>query len=115
FENTKNKVDTFLMVLQGIAFYNQHSLDPKTHLFAYKNLIHFENHGWNLCDLIKEYVRQGLYDSPDWKVVENKEYSLADTYPRYLTFPSLKVISKSEINAAASFRSKVLIPYTFCA
>lgn len=70
FENSKNKVETFVQVLQGITFYNQHSLDPKTHLFAYKNLTYFSNseQGWNLCDLIKEYVRQGLFDSPDWKV-----------------------------------------------
>lgn len=70
FENSKNKVETFVQVLQGISFYNQHSLDPRTHLFAYKNLTYFSNNeqGWNLCDLIKEYVRQGLFDSPDWKV-----------------------------------------------
>ena len=58
FENSKNKVETFVQVLQGISFYNQHSLDPRTHLFAYKNLTYFSNNeqGWNLCDLIKEYV-----------------------------------------------------------
>ncbi len=70
FENCKNKVETFVQVLQGISHYNLHSMDPRTHLFAYKNLTYFSNHeqGWNLCDLIKEYVRQGLFDAPEWKV-----------------------------------------------
>jgi hypothetical protein len=70
FENSKNKVETFVQVLQGITYYNVHSLDPKTHLFAFKNLTYFSNNeqGWNLCDIIKEYERQGMFDSTEWKV-----------------------------------------------
>jgi hypothetical protein len=70
FESSRNKVETFVQVLQGISFYNVHSPDPKTHLFAYKNLTYFSNQeqGWNTCDVIKEYVRQGLFDSSEWKV-----------------------------------------------
>lgn len=70
FESSRNKVETFVQVLQGISFYNMHSLDPRTHLFAYKNLTYFSSNelGWNICDVIKEYVRQGLFDSAEWKV-----------------------------------------------
>lgn len=37
--------------------------------------------------------------SPNAQVLENKEYSLADTYPRYLVLPAL--MTKDEIRVAA--------------
>jgi hypothetical protein len=79
FESSKNKVETFVQVLQGMTYYNNHSLDPKTHLFAYKNLTYFRNNeqGWNLCDIIKEYARQGLFkEVPEWKVRGETQFCL---------------------------------------
>ncbi len=70
FESTRNKVETFTQLLHGMSFYGTNSWEPRSHLFAYKYCAHFSHSdfGWNVCDIIKVYVRQGLYDSPHWQV-----------------------------------------------
>jgi hypothetical protein len=68
FLNNKSKVDTFMQLIAGCAFMNDN--EAKLHFFAFKYQPPFskQHHGWQFCDLIKEYVRQGIYDLPEWKV-----------------------------------------------
>lgn len=110
FESNKNKVDTFLQVLTNMAFLGPANDDIQSLLYAFKYTAHFDNadKGWNICDLIKEYVRQGIYDCKEWKVVDNSAWDLVETYPRYLVLPS--ALSREEISQAASFRSKNRLP-----
>eukprot|EP01034_Spumella_vulgaris_P031305 gene31305-38677_t len=113
FENSRTKVDTFVQLLSGMSFYSANGAaheDPRSHLFAYKYCAYFSNSdfGWNVCDIIKEYVRQGLYDSPFWQIFDNSDWRLSETYPRYLALPA--GMSEAEIVSAASFRSKNRLP-----
>lgn len=64
--------------------------------------------GWNVTDIIKEYERQGLVGSAVWRVVENKDYELSRSYPRYLALPRL--LTADQIRAAAAFRSQGRLP-----
>ena len=86
FENNRGKAETFFQFLQSLSFYITTSTPPgaetitntymtfdgiKSHHFAYKYQPHYKRittNAWNLSDMIKEYVRQGLYDANEWKV-----------------------------------------------
>jgi hypothetical protein len=74
FENSKSKVDTFLQIIHNMVFLGATSgeaaAEARFPLFAFRfspKLAHSDK-GWNLCDMIKEYVRQGIYDSSEWQV-----------------------------------------------
>jgi hypothetical protein len=56
--------------LIALSFYTSGRYNPKAALFAFKNLTYLTSseEGWNICDIIKEYVRQGLYDMKEWQV-----------------------------------------------
>lgn len=86
FENNRGKAETFFQFLHSLSFYMTSSTPPgsvtitntgmtldgvKNHLFAYKYTPSFKRTGtnaWNLSDMVKEYVREGLYDASEWKV-----------------------------------------------
>jgi hypothetical protein len=69
FLNNRSKVDTFMQLISGLAFMVDN--EPKLHFFAYKfQTTEKQSHGWQFSDLIKEYVRQGVYDLPEWKVIK---------------------------------------------
>lgn len=111
FENSKMNVEMIYQTLLAITFYSHgRFIDPKDSLFAFKNItyLHSNEIGWNLCDIIKEYVRMGLYDMPEWHVLKNKDYKFIDTYPRFIVLPS--EITLDEIKLAAKFRSKNRMP-----
>jgi len=59
--------------LLALSFYNNGRYNPKSAIFAFKNLTYltYSEEGWNICDIIKEYVRQGLYDMKEWQVCFN--------------------------------------------
>jgi hypothetical protein len=90
--------------------------DLKHHFFAYKyspQALYAGNNGWNLTDMVKEYVRQGLFSTQEWKCIDNSDYSLSDTYPRNFVVP--KLMSFDQIKAAANHRSKQRLPViTYC-
>ena len=70
FERDKNFVDMVYHTLVALSFYTTGRYNPKSALFAFKNLTYLTSseEGWNICDIIKEYVRQGLYDMKEWQV-----------------------------------------------
>lgn len=70
FERDKNFVDMVYHTLVALSFYSTGRYNPKSALFAFKNLTYLTSseEGWNICDIIKEYVRQGLYDMKEWQV-----------------------------------------------
>lgn len=70
-------MENFVDRVNGIAYQGLENNTPGTRtsaianrLFAYKNCMYLaqNDEGWNMCDIIKEYVRQGIFDSPKWRV-----------------------------------------------
>lgn len=84
FENNRNRADTYFQFMTNLCFYTAHLLpggsskDPvlvaesaKSLLFAfqYQPVFSLNDNAWNMSDIIKEYVRLGLYDAKsEWKV-----------------------------------------------
>jgi Ca2+-binding EF-hand superfamily protein len=64
--------------------------------------------GWNGTDIIKEYERQGLVGSAVWRIVENKDYELSRSYPRYLALP--RYLTPDQVKAVAAYRSQGRMP-----
>lgn len=87
FENNRNRAETYYQFMSNLAFYTAHLLpggsskDPalvaesaKSLLFAfqYQPVFSLNDNAWNMSDIIKEYVRLGLYDAKsEWKVSTN--------------------------------------------
>ncbi len=84
FENNRNRAETYFQFIMNLAFYSPNlfpggsSKDPalvaesaKSLLFAYQYqpIFSLNDNAWNMSDIIKEYVRLGLYDAKsEWKV-----------------------------------------------
>lgn len=59
-----------MQLITGLSYMTSDT-DAKQHFFAFKYHPDFAklDHGWKYTDLVKEYVRQGIYDmSNHWKV-----------------------------------------------
>ena len=76
-------------------------------LNAYKNF-----NGWDVYDLKKEFMRQGLIlDDPNcpFRISEiNKDFKYIETYPQYLIEP--KKVTDDTIKKAAEHRTKKRVP-----
>eukprot|EP00981_Chlorochromonas_danica_P003236 scaffold633_cov288-Ochromonas_danica.AAC.71 len=134
-EATQQRVEAFLSILQNLTFFSS-SLSSsclEDHLFAFRyappdllvNYNTFSNgeggdsadhdhtrdwsFGWLFSDVRRDYDRLGLSNDPQhWQVFNNKDYSLIDTYPRYLILP--QGMTFDEIKAAAEYRSRSRLP-----
>ncbi|XP_025016172.1 myotubularin-related protein 6 isoform X2 [Tetranychus urticae] len=73
-----------------------------------EDLGHDKSIAWNKFDIRKEYMRMGL-PNEDWSITDiNVDYSLCDTYPRYLVVPCNE--NEQTLRESATFRSKSRIP-----
>lgn len=45
-----------------------HSTSPGANAFAFKYRKRYTNEGWSICDIRKEYLRQGLFGDGKWQV-----------------------------------------------
>lgn len=104
-----SRADVVAQILREIAF-RPHEVDvsPSLFYFAFKYRATFKEDGWKFADLRNEYARQGLTSSPEWKIFDNSQWQLSDTYPQYLALPSC--MSDADIISAASHRSKHRLP-----
>jgi hypothetical protein len=85
FENNRNRAETNFNLMYSVAFYNSGIYnvggpvkDPafvadnaRSTLFAfqYQPVFSLTDNAWNMSDIIKEYVRMGIYDAKsEWKV-----------------------------------------------
>lgn len=80
--------------------------------FMYKpGSLERKQNGWGLYDPIKEFERQGVFDTTTkrWRVTSiNKDYKFSPTYPAKFLVP--ESISDNVLNYASKFRSKSRIP-----
>ena len=60
------RAESLVITLNRLCF--QHPSKPVDRPFAYRYAIRSRHNGWSHSDIIAEYRRQGLLDSPDWKV-----------------------------------------------
>ncbi len=102
-----SKSESLVQTIQQIAFRQQGS-NPSTLFFAYKYRKTFNYEGWMLSDIMRDYTRQGLASSSEWKIYDNSDWKFADTYPKYLAVPA--IMTDSDVKEAASFRSKNRLP-----
>jgi len=121
-EDLRDKSDTLLRLLQALSHLpatpaaspGPQSLHGQQRQllfsFRYSAPLSSADLGWNLCDISKEFVRQGLFDCPDWRVLDNSSppQTLCDSYPRYLALPAH--MSRAELFTAAQFRSRNRLP-----
>jgi len=63
---------------------------------------------WKFTDIRREYERMGISSHSKWRLFDNSDFSLANTYPPYFGIP--RGMTDGEIKAAASFRSKNRLP-----
>ena len=64
--------------------------------------------GWKIYDAVQEFKRQGV-PNESWRLTSiNKNYELADTYPKILAVP--KAMSDDDLKEVAKFRSRARIP-----
>eukprot|EP00981_Chlorochromonas_danica_P010894 scaffold3531_cov235-Ochromonas_danica.AAC.2 len=134
-EATRQRVEAYLSILQKLTFSSSLSSSrledcplfafryaPPELLVNYNTFIKGEggntadhdhtrdwSFGWLFSDVRRDYDRLGLSNDPQhWQVFHNKDYSLIDTYPRYLILP--RGITLDEIKAAAEYRSRSRLP-----
>ena len=64
--SSSSRAENLIITLHRLAFY----LSSKTALkpFAFHYQKRFQHDGWQYCDLMAEYKRQGLLGLPEWKV-----------------------------------------------
>lgn len=75
--------------------------------FAYLHRPKLTDLGWFVYDAKSEYDRMGLGDK--WRITNiNENFSLCETYPKYLCVPSF--ISDKELEIIGQFRSKNRLP-----
>lgn len=67
--SSSSRAENLIITLHRLAFY----LSSKTALkpFAFHYQKRFKHDGWQYCDLMAEYKRQGLLSLPEWKVRNN--------------------------------------------
>ena len=76
--------------------------------FFYKRNSHYKTNKWDLYDIEIEFCRQNL-DFEKYKItLENKNYTLCKTYPKFLIIP--KLFQEKYLNELSSFRSKNRFP-----
>jgi hypothetical protein len=64
---------------------------------------------WRAADMTAEYRRQGLCGLPSqWKIFDNSDYSLCDTYPAFLAVAAGQ--DEAELREASTFRSQRRLP-----
>lgn len=64
-----SRVEGLIQLIEGEAFHKQSVSEfMGSHIFAFKNREQYSQEGWGLCDIRKEYIRQGLFDDSRWKV-----------------------------------------------
>jgi hypothetical protein len=63
---------------------------------------------WSFSDIRREYARMKLDDDPLWRIVDNRGWSLADTYPPFLCVPAS--LDDALLVDAAAWRSKNRLP-----
>eukprot|EP01038_Epipyxis_sp_PR26KG_P006334 gene6334-8721_t len=102
-ENLKVKAENLSIYLIDLVFNHE-----KLFAFKFDGMLATDADGWNLCDISKEYERQGLLTSSEWQIYDNSNYDLCESYPKFIALP--KQLHSSDIIAAASFRSKNRIP-----
>lgn len=64
--------------------------------------------GWKLYNQMDEFKRLNMVHDPNFRIYDNVDFKLCDTYPRYLVFPSQ--VSVDELLQTAAFRSKGRVP-----
>ena len=79
-----------------------------TQFFAYKLMRTFDFNGWKFNNMLAEYKRQGITERNEWKIYDNSNYSLCDTYPTHVVVPSK--MSDIDLKVAAEYRSKRRLP-----
>ena len=84
------------------------SIDTDNNVFAFKYKGTFEENGWDLSDVLKDYVRQGLLGIREYRVVDNTEYKICDTYPTHVIVPA--TLSTLKLGAVVNYRSSSRIP-----
>ncbi|KAH3764365.1 Myotubularin 1 [Pelomyxa schiedti] len=78
-------------------------------LFSFSYRPPYENLGWSIYDVEKEYERQGLSFKSGWKYwTQNKTFSVCSTYPPVLVVP--EAASDEMIQAVSGFRSRQRLP-----
>jgi len=79
-----------------------------TNFFAYKFTKTFDFNGWKFSDMTAEYRRQGISDRSEWKIYDNSNYALCDSYPLQVVIPAR--IGDNDLKIAAEYRSKRRLP-----
>ena len=64
--SSSSRAENLIITLHRLAFYLSAKIALKP--FAYHYRKQFEHDGWQYCDLMGEYRRQGLLNHPEWKV-----------------------------------------------
>ena len=64
--SSSSRAENLIITLHRLAFYLSSKIALKP--FAYHYRKRFEHDGWQYCDLMGEYRRQGLLNHPEWKV-----------------------------------------------
>ena len=98
---------------------NERALPKKFNVFEFPEILNncYLNkykglNGWDIYDLKKEFMRQGLIlDDPNcpFRISEiNKDFKLIETYPQYLIEP--RKVSDETVKKAADHRTKKRVP-----
>jgi hypothetical protein len=70
------KAAGLVQIIERVAFKSSHApgskssieSPPGSNTFAFAYLRRYRSEGWNICDIRKEYIRQGLVGEGKWKV-----------------------------------------------
>ena len=114
YDSASTKIEAYFSFLSGIAFPGSSSKE----IFAFSNppisVIQnptvVDTDQWTFGNLIKEYHRQGISPENQWRILEQSNYEIADTYPKYLALPLEDHFSNEDVITAAKFRSKGRLP-----
>ena len=108
YDSTNAKIDAYFSFLNGIAFPGSNSKE----IFAFSLSTSFSSSPdlWRFGDLCSEYRRQGILRENNWRILQQSNYEISDSYPRFLALPLEEHFSNDDVMSVSKFRSKGRIP-----
>ena len=103
-----DEINDFLDILKIYCLPNL-TINYKNYALFYKKKKenNFKIDGWKIYNFKKEFESMGL-NLNDYQILDNSDYKICSSYPKYLLIP--KLISKKNIEYCASFRTRNRFP-----
>lgn len=105
----KTSYDTYPALEQmHAALRKSISHEKASRLFCFHYRTAFPLDGWIYSDVMVDYSRMGVTESPEWQIVDNTNGQICKSYPGYIVVPYS--ISTDNVVDAANHRAQCRVP-----